>query len=323
LQYPPVPAELPPARGGAAPASGGGAPASGGAAPRGDLAPARVASPARATSRAAAVTIGVGAYAELAQLAAREFQQRTGLQALVLGESEFAESGLEHPALLKFRLFDLLDFDDLLYFDADVVCLADWDPRPLLGGAAIACVRERMVPLILDESARWGVPPEEHFNSGMFTVNRHHHALWLRRAEARRRDFPTSLNDQLPLNAARRDLRIPLNFLDRQYNWLGFGASSLSHELPVVLAHRKRQLAATFWGQAWVDNLACYADLANRLPRGRSYLRNGSVLAKSSSLYERIPHASPMSAVKAKPTRFSSRHALNHAMPTMVAFSSR
>jgi uncharacterized Zn finger protein len=47
---------------------------------------------------------------------------------------------------------------------------------------------------------------------------------------------------------------------------------------PVVLAHRNRRLAATFWGQAWADNLERYADLANRLPRGRSYLRNGSVL---------------------------------------------
>src|SRR6266478_7331780 len=47
---------------------------------------------------------------------------------------------------------------------------------------------------------------------------------------------------------------------------------------PIVLAHRKRQLAATFWGQAWADNLERYADLANRLPRGRAYLRNGSVL---------------------------------------------
>src|SRR5213083_335717 len=47
---------------------------------------------------------------------------------------------------------------------------------------------------------------------------------------------------------------------------------------PVVLAHRKRQLAATFWGQAWAHNLERYADLANRLPRGRAYLRNGSVL---------------------------------------------
>jgi uncharacterized Zn finger protein len=47
---------------------------------------------------------------------------------------------------------------------------------------------------------------------------------------------------------------------------------------PVVLAHRKRQLATTFWGRAWADNLERYADLANRLPRGRAYLRNGSVL---------------------------------------------
>jgi uncharacterized Zn finger protein len=47
---------------------------------------------------------------------------------------------------------------------------------------------------------------------------------------------------------------------------------------PLVLGHRKRQLTATFWGQAWADNLERYADLANRLPRGRAYLRNGSVL---------------------------------------------
>ena len=47
---------------------------------------------------------------------------------------------------------------------------------------------------------------------------------------------------------------------------------------PVVIAHRKRQFATTFWGQAWSDNLERYADLANRLPRGRAYLRNGSVL---------------------------------------------
>ena len=45
-----------------------------------------------------------------------------------------------------------------------------------------------------------------------------------------------------------------------------------------VVAHRKRQVADTFWGKAWCDNLERYADFANRLPRGRAYLRNGSVL---------------------------------------------
>src|SRR4030095_8973363 len=47
---------------------------------------------------------------------------------------------------------------------------------------------------------------------------------------------------------------------------------------PVTIAGRKRQLVTSFWGKAWCDNLERYADFANRLPRGRAYLRNGSVL---------------------------------------------
>ena len=39
-----------------------------------------------------------------------------------------------------------------------------------------------------------------------------------------------------------------------------------------------RRIAATFWGQAWCDNLEAYSDFANRLPRGRTYVRNGSVI---------------------------------------------
>ena len=35
---------------------------------------------------------------------------------------------------------------------------------------------------------------------------------------------------------------------------------------------------ATFWGKAWCDNLESYSDYANRLPRGRTYVRNGSVI---------------------------------------------
>jgi uncharacterized Zn finger protein len=39
-----------------------------------------------------------------------------------------------------------------------------------------------------------------------------------------------------------------------------------------------RAMAVTFWGKAWCDNLEAYSDFANRLPRGRTYARNGSVL---------------------------------------------
>lgn len=45
---------------------------------------------------------------------------------------------------------------------------------------------------------------------------------------------------------------------------------------PVVI--QGRTIVRTFWGRAWCDNLERYSDYANRLPRGRTYLRNGSVL---------------------------------------------
>src|SRR5216110_2769979 len=45
---------------------------------------------------------------------------------------------------------------------------------------------------------------------------------------------------------------------------------------PVVIDGRT--IAKTFWGKAWCENLERYSDYANRLPRGRTYVRNGSVL---------------------------------------------
>lgn len=39
-----------------------------------------------------------------------------------------------------------------------------------------------------------------------------------------------------------------------------------------------RAIAKTFWGKSWCSNLEAYSDFENRLPRGRTYLRNGSVL---------------------------------------------
>ena len=39
-----------------------------------------------------------------------------------------------------------------------------------------------------------------------------------------------------------------------------------------------RAIATTFWGRAWCDNMESYHDYENRLPRGRTYVRNGSVV---------------------------------------------
>jgi uncharacterized Zn finger protein len=38
-----------------------------------------------------------------------------------------------------------------------------------------------------------------------------------------------------------------------------------------------RAIARSFWGKAWCDHMDSFGDYANRLPRGRTYVRNGSV----------------------------------------------
>lgn len=38
-----------------------------------------------------------------------------------------------------------------------------------------------------------------------------------------------------------------------------------------------RTIARSFWGKGWCEHLESFSDFANRLPRGRTYVRNGSV----------------------------------------------
>lgn len=38
-----------------------------------------------------------------------------------------------------------------------------------------------------------------------------------------------------------------------------------------------RTIASSFWGKGWCNHMESFSDYANRLPRGRSYVRNGSV----------------------------------------------
>jgi uncharacterized Zn finger protein len=45
---------------------------------------------------------------------------------------------------------------------------------------------------------------------------------------------------------------------------------------PVIIAGNA--ITRTFWGKSWCQHLEAYSDFANRLPRGRTYARNGSVI---------------------------------------------
>ena len=78
-------------------------------------------------------------------------------------------------------------------------------------------------------------------------------------------------------------------------SWSGFPVQASAAEVGARAARAARkQIAAgrtlrrvetggsrkprTFWGRAWCENLERYSDYENRLPRGRSYLRRGTVL---------------------------------------------
>ena len=53
-------------------------------------------------------------------------------------------------------------------------------------------------------------------------------------------------------------------------------AAKLEDASPVII--KGSQIATTFWGKSWCRNLERYSDYANRLPRGRTYLRSGCVV---------------------------------------------
>ena len=47
---------------------------------------------------------------------------------------------------------------------------------------------------------------------------------------------------------------------------------------PVEIVASGYKIAKTFWGSSWCENLERFSDFENRLPRGRTYVRNGSVI---------------------------------------------
>ena len=58
-------------------------------------------------------------------------------------------------------------------------------------------------------------------------------------------------------------------------SWRSCARKALSCQ-PIMIDGRI--IAKTFWGKAWCENLESYSDFENRLPRGRTYVRNGSVV---------------------------------------------
>ena len=86
-------------------------------------------------------------------------------------------------------------------------------------------------------------------------------------------------------------------------------------EIEPIEIRQGRKIAHTFWGEAWCKHLERFSDFANRLPRGRTYVRNGSVchlaikkgkieaIVSGSELYKVDIHITPLSSAKWKNVR--------------------
>ena len=70
-----------------------------------------------------------------------------------------------------------------------------------------------------------------------------------------------------------------------------------------------RPIARTFWGKKWCDHLESFSDYENRLPRGRTYLRNGSVchLVIDEGKIEALVSGSALYTVKVRIKTLSSK----------------
>jgi len=71
---------------------------------------------------------------------------------------------------------------------------------------------------------------------------------------------------------------VPVATRHREATELAKKRAKSAGRIPQPVTVSGRVIASTFWGKAWCDHLETWKDYDNRLPRGVTYLRNGSVV---------------------------------------------
>jgi hypothetical protein len=170
-------------------------------------------------------------------LAADAARRHTGLDVVVLDDGVWERLGGRYsfPGYLKLHVFDLVDADDVLIFDADAIHINAWRPQEYAGRPEVVGVPDRYIGELSYEA---GVPPSEYINAGMMIVNRRHHEPLLRLArELYARGERPIHHEQTLINKARRLLGIPLLKLDERFNHLRFYDDPEFDATRTVIAH--------------------------------------------------------------------------------------
>ena len=208
------------------------------------------------------VTIGIGeTHYKLALAAAKCLKKRTGLNTYIVTDKDFSKSGLSHPAAMKFKIFELCKYENILYYDADWFCLNNWDPVKFCNSAnIIAChdfvlekdwpnQKYKMDSVEFNGSQRnifikniEGKPRlnyihevksfidlnlhyKKWINTGMFIVNKNNHEEWLKVGESiylKPNNHHLKYFEQPSLLKSLQLLKLNVNYLPRKFNILVF-----------------------------------------------------------------------------------------------------
>jgi len=198
------------------------------------------------------VTIGTGVFAELAKLAAQSFTKHTGITCKIVGDKEFAESGLTFPHHLKYSLFEMYDDDIIIYFDADLWWMAPWDVQEVVDRCAgsMGAVRDLLqASHIRKDVAQFHLEPDNYFNSGLLILHRDPHERMLRLAcnvydkIVASADYKgiSMFKDQTSINLAVQLGEYPVEYLDRRYNFVREAGQWMKEGYPVIGAHKPRR----------------------------------------------------------------------------------
>ena len=189
------------------------------------------------------VTIGIGKWREAAVIAAAQMGRHTGLSSIVitehqgaviehkykstLGEFTVCERGggtpaVEHPSWLKCHIGTLCPEEkEFLVFDADVLCLHQWDPVGLfrqLGRRFMAVADDNSAP-VYHECLEHHLPfPDWYVNGGLTIFGREHLSVW---AEVwKRHPRYGRWLEQTALNKALQKTETEVVRLPRSFNYL-------------------------------------------------------------------------------------------------------
>jgi hypothetical protein len=158
------------------------------------------------------VTIGYGAWKEVAERAAARMEAMTDMECRVLPD-EYVDDPAR-ASWAKTRVMEAYPNEAFLIFDADVWCMKPWKPWKLLGRPTF--VPEQLNTAIDTECQLYGLPKDRYVNGGLWIVNCDHEPLM----KAVRSYYPEygRWQEQTALNKALLELDQPPHYLPRAYN---------------------------------------------------------------------------------------------------------